>query len=263
MTAPPTPDAAAARRFNGSIPVLAFHAVQDGRGPLRIDAGTFERVVAALSEAGATGITAAAAGRMLSGDLAPPAKPVAFTFDDGYRSVYTNAFPVLRAAGWPATVFPVTSALGGRNTWDGPGLDDLAILGREQVAELHGAGWEVGGHTHSHRPLQGASRAEVEEETARSDAVLTEITGTRPESFAYPYGRYDAAARSVAAERYLWCWTIGAQLARAGDAADALPRIEAWYLRRPIVVRHLHDRLGAGWLASRRAARRVRGWVPH
>jgi peptidoglycan/xylan/chitin deacetylase (PgdA/CDA1 family) len=245
----------------GAIPVLAFHAVQDGPGPLRIDATTFAGIVEALADAGATGITAAAAGRALAGELAAPPNPVVFTFDDGYASVHAGALPVLRDAGWPATIFPVTSALGALNRWDEPAQDDLRILDREQLLQLQAVGWEIGGHTHTHRSLRGAAPDVVEQEVAMADEALADILGAPPVSFAYPYGHHDAASRRIAGQRYRWCWTIGASCARPGDAMAALPRIEAWYVRRPMVARHLHDAFGSGWLAARRAARSMRAAV--
>jgi peptidoglycan/xylan/chitin deacetylase (PgdA/CDA1 family) len=41
-----------------------------------------------------------------------PGKHLAVTFDDGYRSVFELAFPILRAAGMPATVFVPTALIG-------------------------------------------------------------------------------------------------------------------------------------------------------
>jgi peptidoglycan/xylan/chitin deacetylase (PgdA/CDA1 family) len=43
---------------------------------------------------------------------APPDRAVAITFDDGYRSVYENAFPPLRTRGLPAAVYLITDVVG-------------------------------------------------------------------------------------------------------------------------------------------------------
>jgi len=40
-----------------------------------------------------------------------PPRPLLITFDDGYRDVYTNAFPILKKHGLPAVVFVVTSRM--------------------------------------------------------------------------------------------------------------------------------------------------------
>ena len=237
------------------VPVLAFHAIQPGRGPLRIDLETFDGIVRACLAAGATGVTASDAASIAAGGTTGPVRPIAFTFDDGYASVFENAFPILRAAGWPATMFPVTSGLGGRNTWDGDDATDLTIVDADQVRQLQHAGWEIGGHTHTHPSLPGLPAHVLHDELDRADEVLTEVLGTRPQSFAYPYGRHDPASRRVAERRYRTCWTIGAQRTRREDPADCLPRIEAWYVRRPLVARHLHDALGTAWLAMRRTGR--------
>ena len=49
-------------------------------------------------------------------------KIVAITFDDAYRSIYSNAFPNLQARGWPFTIFVATRLIEEGNpnylTWD-------------------------------------------------------------------------------------------------------------------------------------------------
>jgi len=52
--------------------------------------------------------------RGLTGERALPARPVVVTIDDGYRSTYTVAFPVLRDLGVPAAVFVATDFVGRR-----------------------------------------------------------------------------------------------------------------------------------------------------
>jgi peptidoglycan/xylan/chitin deacetylase (PgdA/CDA1 family)/glycosyltransferase involved in cell wall biosynthesis len=48
--------------------------------------------------------------RLRAGDI--PDFAVVVTFDDGYKSVYQNAFPMLKARGLPATLFLVTDVIG-------------------------------------------------------------------------------------------------------------------------------------------------------
>jgi len=43
-----------------------------------------------------------------------PDKVIAITFDDGYKSVYSNALPVMKKHGFPFTVFINTDLVGGR-----------------------------------------------------------------------------------------------------------------------------------------------------
>ena len=56
-------------------------------------------------------LAASAAGRV-------PPRAVCITFDDGYRSVYDLALPVLREYGLPATVFVTSGYIGSGNMWN-------------------------------------------------------------------------------------------------------------------------------------------------
>jgi hypothetical protein len=71
-----------------------------------------------------------------------PTQAVAITFDDGYRDVYTNAFPILRKYGVPATVFLTASAI---ETGEIPWYDRifaLAMLSKAETLEIDAGGMQ-------------------------------------------------------------------------------------------------------------------------
>ena len=72
--------------------------------------------------------------------------PTMITFDDGLESVYTVAFPMMKAKGIRGTVFVVTDKIGtaGHMTW-------------EQLKEMQNAGWTIANHTSNHISLVTSS----------------------------------------------------------------------------------------------------------
>jgi peptidoglycan/xylan/chitin deacetylase (PgdA/CDA1 family) len=54
-------------------------------------------------------------------------RTVAITFDDGYGSVYSNAFPILKQHGLSATVFPITDWIDGKMTLWWETMYDLIV----------------------------------------------------------------------------------------------------------------------------------------
>ncbi len=125
-----------------------------------------------------------------------PAKTVAITFDDAYLSVYSEAFPRLRQRGWPFTVFVSSAAIdsGFRNylSWD-------------QIRELSAAGVELANHSQSHahlvRYLVGESdqdwQRRVSADIDHAAARLKAETGVDSNLFAYPYGEYSEALKTL------------------------------------------------------------------
>lgn len=244
--------------MNG-IPILAFHAIEAGPAPLCIHPDGFRRQVEILADHGVTDISLAELVAALATGAPWPERRVAFTFDDAYASVADHALPILAASGFRATVFAVTGVLGAANDWDPPAPGGgLRVMSRSTLADLRSEGWEIGSHTHSHRSLVGLDDVAVLAEMATADADLEELLGTPISWFAYPYGHHDDRIRRLAAGRYRAAVATGARLVKPGADRSRLPRIEAWYLRRPTTLAHLHDRTGASYLAARRALRAVR-----
>ncbi|MEK7767460.1 MAG: polysaccharide deacetylase family protein, partial [bacterium] len=93
------------------------------------------------------------------GPQLPP--PVIFTFDDGYRSVFTEALPILRKYHFVGAAYLVTDYVGLENGWHDPALEPrVPLLTWEDVAALTAAGWEIGSHGRTHRSFTRLSPAE-------------------------------------------------------------------------------------------------------
>jgi len=120
-----------------------------------------------------------------------PDRTVGISIDDGFRSIYANAWPRLRAAGLPFTLFVATDDIDRR-------LPDF--MSWDQLRELAKAGVTIGAHTasHAHMPMLSVdqSRAELAKSNGRFRAEL----GKQPELFAYPYGEFRLSLRELVTE---------------------------------------------------------------
>ncbi|MFN6963601.1 MAG: polysaccharide deacetylase family protein [Pyrinomonadaceae bacterium] len=147
----------------------------------------------------------------------PDRRTAVVTFDDGYRDNLTAGLPVLEELGIPATVFVITGDVGKRGvTWSEAG-DPLPsdMLGWDDLALLQSKGWEVGSHADQHIHLARHS-PEVQLSTISSsiDAICKNL-GSRPRSFAYPYGSYDETTKRIVSD----CGFELAVTARSGVAS--------------------------------------------
>src|SRR5262249_44400965 len=104
------------RLVPGSLTVLLYHAVTASRyddgGQMNVSIARFEEHLGAISNSDVDVVDLVeAVARVRSGASAKPA--VAITFDDGFVGVHDLAAAALARRGWPATVFIVTSWVGG------------------------------------------------------------------------------------------------------------------------------------------------------
>jgi peptidoglycan/xylan/chitin deacetylase (PgdA/CDA1 family) len=118
-----------------------------------------------------------------------PEKPILITFDDGYANNYTEAYPILKSFGFPATLFVVVQTVGWENQWHDPKTEArIPMISWSQLKELQAGGWEIGSHTMNHHNLQKIELKDVALEMEKSRRILTEFMGEVPNTFAYPYG---------------------------------------------------------------------------
>lgn len=145
------------------------------------------------------------------------------TFDDGYEGVHRHGLPVLAKHGFAATLFVSTGWIKGAYDTGG-GLD--AMLSWAQVRELAAEQVEIGGHSHTHPQLDQLSDDALRFEVLRCKEIIADELGSRPASFAYPYGYSSRRVRQVVRETgFAQSLAVGNGLARRRQGPYALQRV--------------------------------------
>ena len=141
-----------------------------------------------------------------------PANTVGISIDDAYESTYTEAWPRLKKAGFPFTIFVTTDPID-------RGYKEM--MSWEQIKELSKQGVTIGNHTASHPYLERVTPFAAKADIRKAQKRLTEELGYAPQLFAYPYGEYDQAVLDlVKAQGFK-----AAFLQISGAVGEATPRL--------------------------------------
>jgi peptidoglycan/xylan/chitin deacetylase (PgdA/CDA1 family) len=145
-----------------------------------------------------------------------PSKPIVITFDNGYRSQYTNAMPILRRLHWTAVLNTQLSGL--------PPTQGGLTLG--QFRGLLAAGWELDTQGISHADLVTEDAAGLRYQIDHARQVLQRRFHVPVRWFCYPSGQYDATViDAVRAAGFVGSTTVVPGWAARGDDPYALPRL--------------------------------------
>ena len=186
------------RRTPEGTTLLIYHRVGGGTPDERdLSLPAFEAQVAVLAGHRVVSLDTALE-ELAVGDDSPK---VVVTFDDGFQDVHTVAWPLLRAAGLPFTLYVTTAYLDGTMHWPGstsrhPG----PALSWRQLEELAGDPLvTIGNHTHTHAPPERLEAGELDTCTSLLESRL----GVTPRHFAYTWGVPVPAARQLLEERFV------------------------------------------------------------
>lgn len=197
------------------VPILMYHVTTeppaDAPFPdLYVTRSEFADQMQALADAGYVAVTQQEVWDAWHRGAPLPRRPVVVSIDDGYRSNYLYARPVLRRLGWPAVL----------NLKVGNLREPEYGVNAGQVRELIADGWEIDSHTIDHPDLTTVDAATLTREVAESRRALQDRFGVPVNFFCYPAGRYDdAVVAAVEAAGYLAATTVNPGLASPDDAS--------------------------------------------
>ncbi len=178
------------------IPILAYHNfTKDEGSSYDMNIVEFEKQMDYLAAHNYSVISLSELLKGLKGGQLPP-KPVVITIDDGFKSNYTLAYPVLKKYNFPATLFIYTNFIEKNNgslTW-------------EEIREMTKNNIEIGSHTLSHCNLLKYKKnenyetylARIRREIFLSKEILESKIGRKVKFFAYPYGAYGSTIKDLA-----------------------------------------------------------------
>ncbi len=126
---------------------------------------------------------------------------VTLAMDDGFKSVFELAFPILEARGLPSTQY-ISSGL----------LNTPGHMTTEDMLLMQAYGHEIGSHTKTHPDLALISAEEAREEIEGSRNDLLAMGATSVETFTYPFGSFNDMTKQMVRDAGF----IGARSVNAG-----------------------------------------------
>lgn len=194
------------------VSVIGYHDLAENlpETAMRIHTSKFRKQMEAIRQFGIKVITLAEFTAWKKGETQIPANAILITFDDGWKSVYTDAFPILKEFGYPYTVFLY------KNYIDGGGKALTTPMIQEMLAA---GGLSIGSHSVSHPyPLtvknyrkKGANAfdAYLRKEMGESKRFIESKFPGKVTTYAYPGGFHTEEMLKLAEEfGYSFSFTV-------------------------------------------------------
>jgi len=197
-----------------TVPILCYHRFRDScTSSLCVPSKIFDKQMAYLKNNGFTTISLEMINRFVQFKQMIPPKSIIITIDDGYRSGYDIAVPILKKYGFTATLFIYSDFVGAsRNavTWD-------------MLRQLKSEGFEIGSHTLSHVDLSHQMAGEdeptylarIKKELVDSKAILDKQLKQDTRFIAWPFGRYNVNVMELSEQAG---YELGFSVDRGGNA---------------------------------------------
>ncbi len=176
---------------NYVVPILMYHSVDPDEkncNMITVNPLTFQRQMNFLKKHRYNVLPLETLVSLIKEKRRIPPRAVAITFDDGYKNVFTHAFPALKKYNLPATAFVIVQEIGrpDRLSWD-------------EVKIMQGSGLiTIGSHCLGPEPLvKIKSDEEVKNQIFDSKRILEEKLAGKVNFFSYPEGMFNTEIRKL------------------------------------------------------------------
>ena len=222
--------------------ILCYHRLVDKvRYPgTEITPPAFEAQMKALKDRGITVISMQDLLAWKRGEKNIPPRCAVITFDDGWKSQYEVAWPILKKFGYPVTMFIYTEGVRGGSLGGGEAIT------WEQLGDMRDNGVDIQAHSATHQDLReghnitlvgaGVKRTRtrltgpqyeqwVRNEVVGSKELLEQRLGIKVNCFAVPFGSYNEHVKELARNAgYEAMFTVYGQPITFTSALDSLGR---------------------------------------
>lgn len=142
--------------------------------------------------------------KILSKEQKLPKKSIVMYFDDGFKDIYINAYPIFKKYNLPFVIF-VSTDLIDRNPLPKEASRRLAKLSREQkkifltweeirqMADLA----EIGSHGVTHKDFIDLTDRKFKKELLESGERIKKETEKKPIALSYPHGKYNQKIKDL------------------------------------------------------------------
>ncbi|MCA9596232.1 MAG: polysaccharide deacetylase family protein [Myxococcales bacterium] len=244
----------AARRFREPVVapehtraiVLLYHGFDDGRDKLSVKSSAFERQLGWLADNHVEIVSTSELLDYLEGRRWLPERVAVITIDDGRRSVFRRAWPILARHGARFTVGLPTGVLSDPK--------NAPVMSWSEVRQMVASGLcEVASHGHMHRSLPKLEGKKLAEELNLSRRIIERETGRPPVAYFYPLGAFDrGAARQVERAGYRAAFRAsGAPVTLGSGSRFWLPRASVVYRQGGVIAQYFDDAFADGAVARR------------
>jgi len=216
-----------------AIPILLYHRIDTSGLPTATTPEAFRRHLQWLYERGWRTLDAETFTHYLRTGRALPPHAFVITFDDGYESIASAAFPVLQTFRYTAISFLSTglmrNARGGRPAHPDASRHGSLYLSWEQVRALQSCGVvSFQSHTHTHGRFEERGIDALAADLDLSRQMLVQELGLPASHFehlAWPWGYSTPAWRTLAKKNgFRYQYTVARQSFLRHMPCDTIPR---------------------------------------